>query len=307
MENEMTTDVKKEKPTLKKRVLHHLFVFFVVCLCYAIPMSMHVYSNGGWNESFNTTYTLTNGEKTVVFQGMTHIALPSFYQSVGEDLNDYRSKGFAIFLEGLGHNDDKKLHKGDPQYEAVIEQYKKIVENGREAYSQKMLKNKYVLQYDAMPFYYSYDDSYIDFTTAELKASIDESLNNKKGNDTDKDKIKESYSDTLGNHSEAYKKLLENERTFIISSNLDDFFLFTVVDDHIMPIIRNITNSPDLESDVTMTARNKKITDAINDSTNDHIYIVYGSRHFKGVFDNLQKNDPRWSIVNTSKKAIFKK
>lgn len=307
MENTMTTDVKKEKKTLKQRVLHHVFVFFIVCLCYAIPMSIHVYSNGGLSQSFNETYTLTNGDKTVVFQNMTHIGLPSFYQEVGEELNAYRDKGYVIFLEGIGHTDDKKIRKGDPNYEQVVEKYKQLVAKGREAYSKKALNTKYVMQYDAMPFYYAYDDNYIDFTTAELKASIDDSLSKKKGNDDEKNKIKESYSDTLGKHDEAYKKLLEHETAFIISSNLDDFFLFTVVDDHIMPVIRKITNNPDLDVDVTMTARNKKITDAINSSTNKNIYIVYGARHFKGVFDSLQKNDPRWSIVSTSKKTIFKK
>lgn len=307
MENTMTTDVKQEKKTLKQRVFHHVFVFFVVCLCYAIPMSIHVYSNGGVSESFNATYTLTNGDKTVVFQNMTHIGLPSFYQEVGEEMNNYRNKGYVIFLEGIGHSDDKKVRRGDQNYKQVVEKYTQLVTNGHDAYYKKFLNKKYVMQYDAMPFYYAYDDNYIDFTTAELKASIDESLSKKKGNDNEKDRIKESYSDTLGNHDEAYRKLLEHETSFIISSNLDDFFLFTVVDDYIMPIIRKITNSPDLDIDVTMIARNKKITDAINYSTNKNIYIVYGARHFKGVFENLQKTDSKWKIVSTSKKVIFKK
>jgi hypothetical protein len=79
------------------------------------------------------------------------------------------------------------------------------------------------------------------------------------------------------------------------------------VDDKIMPFFRTLTNNPDLEVDVTMTARNKKISDAIDASVNKNIYIVYGSRHFEGVFKNLEKSDPKWAIINTSKKVVFRK
>lgn len=307
MESTMTKDVKKEKKTFLQKVYHHLFVFFIVCLCYAVPISMHVYSNGGLSETSNATYTLTNGDKTVVFQNMTHIGLPSFYQEVGEEMNDYRNKGYAIFLEGIGHTDDKKIRKGDPQYDKVVQKYKELVEKNRITYAKKVLNNKYVMQYDAMPFYYAYDDSYIDFTTDELKASIEESLRQKKGDYNEKEKIKEIYSDTLGNHQEAYKKLLEDESSFILASNLDDFFLFTLIDDTIMPQVRKITNNPNLDVDVTMTARNKKISDAINSSENKNIYIVYGARHFDGVLENLRTTDPKWEIIHTSKKVVFRK
>lgn len=303
----MTKDVKKEKKTFLQKVCHHLFVFFVVCVCYAVPISMHVYSNGGLSETSNTTYTLSNGDKTVVFQSMTHIGLPSFYQKVGEEMTEYRNDGYSIFLEGIGHTDDKKLRKGDPKYDDVVQQYTKLVDSNRLPYAKKVLNTKYVMQYEAMPFYYAYDDSYIDFTTDELKASIEESLKQKKGNESDKEKIKELYSDTLGNHQDAYKKLLEDESSFILASNLDDFFLFTLIDDKIMPKVREFTNNPDLDVDVTMTARNKKISDAINSSVNKNIYIVYGARHFDGILKNLEKSDPKWAIINTSKKVVFRK
>lgn len=307
MESAMTKDVNKKKKTFRQKVCHHLFVFFVVCVCYAIPISIHVYSNGGLTETSNTTYTLSNGDKTVVFQSMTHIGLPSFYQQVGEEMNEYRKDGYSIFLEGIGHYDDKKIRKGDPRYEEVVKKYTEIVESNRVPYAKKMMNNKYVSQNEAMSFYYSYDDSYIDFTTAELKESIENSLKQKKGNDTDKEKIKELYSDTLGNHEDAFKRLLEDETSFILACNLDDFFLFTVVDDKIMPFISKIMNNPDLEVDITMTARNKKISDAINSSDNKNIYIVYGSRHFSGVLENLERNDPKWTIISTSKKVVFRK
>jgi len=303
----MTKDVTKEQKTFAQKVVYHITMFFIVTMLYIIPMSIHIYLNGGINQSFQTTYTLTNGDKTVVFQGMTHIGLPSFYQQVGGELTHYRSKGYAIFLEGIGHSDDKKLKKGDPDYDKVVKKYAELVEKDRVVFAETLKKVKYVMQYQAMPFYYSYDDSYIDFTVDELKASIDESLTKKKGSENEKAIIKETYSDALGDHTEAYAKLLKDERYFIISSNLRNFFFFNFVDDYIMPSIRKMMNNPSLDVDVTMNGRNKKISDAINSSTNKNIYILYGSSHFKGVFANLKAADSNWKIVNTTQKTIFKR
>lgn len=303
----MTKDVTKVQKTFSQKVVYHFSMFLAVIMLYLIPMSIHIYFNGGMNESFQNTYTLTNGDKTVVFQGMTHIGLPSFYKQVGEELTDYRSKGYAIFLEGIGHSDDKKLKKGDPDYDKVVKRYAELVEKDHVVYVDKLKAFKYVMQYQVMSFYYSYDDSYIDFTVDELKASIDESLTKKKGSESEKAIIKDTYSNALGDHDEAYKKLLADERYFIISSNLHDFFLFNFIDDYIMPTVRKVTNNPSLDVDVTMTGRNKKISDAINASTNKNIYIVYGSSHFKGVFANLKAADSKWTVVNTTHKTIFKR
>lgn len=303
----MTKDVTKVQKTFSQKVVYHFSMFLAVIMLYLVPMSIHIYFNGGMNESFQNTYTLTNGDKTVVFQGMTHIGLPSFYKQVGEELTDYRSKGYDIFLEGIGHSDDKKLKKGDPDYDKVVKRYAELVEKDRVVYVDKLKSFKYVMQYQVMSFYYSYDDSYIDFTVDELKASIDESLTKKKGSESEKAVIKDTYSNALGDHDEAYKKLLADERYFIISSNLHDFFLFNFIDDYIMPTVRKVTNNPSLDVDVTMTGRNKKISDAINASTNKNIYIVYGSSHFKGVFANLKAADSKWTVVNTTHKTIFKR
>lgn len=303
----MTTDVKPKEISILRKIYSHIVIFIIVLAFYAVPMSVHVYLRGGLSESSNQTYTLTNGDKTVVFQSMTHIGLPSFYKAVGEELVDYRSKGYSIFLEGLGHYDDKKLKKGTPRYAEVVNKYNELVAKTNQDYLKQLINTKYVRQGDAMAIYYSYDDRYIDFTTEELKQSIEVSLRDKKGNETDKEKIKELYSDTLGNHNEAYKQLMNNERSFILSSNLNDFFLFTVVDNYIMPTLRKLMNLPNLDADVTMAARNKKISDAIISSANKKIYIVYGALHFNGVFDNLKKNDQKWEIINTTSKVIFRR
>ncbi|CAL1690554.1 hypothetical protein MMB232_00682 [Brevundimonas subvibrioides] len=45
--------------------------------------------------------TLSDGRKTVVFQGMTHVGSESFYKSVVYDLEQALTQGYVIFYEGV--------------------------------------------------------------------------------------------------------------------------------------------------------------------------------------------------------------
>lgn len=45
--------------------------------------------------------TLTNGDKTLIFQGMTHIGSEGFYKSVVYDIEKALSEGYVIFYEGV--------------------------------------------------------------------------------------------------------------------------------------------------------------------------------------------------------------
>lgn len=43
--------------------------------------------------------TITNGEKTVVFQSMMHIASPGFYDDIRNDMIELHEKDFVFFYE----------------------------------------------------------------------------------------------------------------------------------------------------------------------------------------------------------------
>ena len=45
--------------------------------------------------------TLTNGQKTVVFQGMIHVGMEGFYKSVVYDLEEALSDGYRLYYEGV--------------------------------------------------------------------------------------------------------------------------------------------------------------------------------------------------------------
>lgn len=46
-------------------------------------------------------YVISNGEKTVRFRAMSHIASESFYSGVKADIASARAQGFVLFYEGV--------------------------------------------------------------------------------------------------------------------------------------------------------------------------------------------------------------
>jgi|GEM_PF-892592 len=51
--------------------------------------------------SHTASITLSNGEKTVVFQSMMHIASPSFYDAVRADMQLLVGQEYVFFYEGV--------------------------------------------------------------------------------------------------------------------------------------------------------------------------------------------------------------
>lgn len=47
------------------------------------------------------THVLRNDEKTVVFQGMSHIASQDFYDSVRDNIIAAKENGYVLYFEGV--------------------------------------------------------------------------------------------------------------------------------------------------------------------------------------------------------------
>lgn len=58
-------------------------------------------------------YTISNGEKTVRFRGMAHIASEKFYAGVKEDIANARKDGYVLFYEGVKPGTPENAKKFD--------------------------------------------------------------------------------------------------------------------------------------------------------------------------------------------------
>lgn len=290
-----------------KEILVFLKVGIVACtIFYLIPMTIYAYTQGGVSSSSIDTYTLTNGQKTVVFQSMSHIGLRSFYKEVGEEMTDYRNKGYRILLEGIGSTGYKPLRKGDIGYEIEVAKYnsyydinKKILDDMD---SKSIYKNsKYTYQGIEMSRYMAYDDEYADISYSTLFDLADKKAKEKNINQSAVD----AYKDMDFKYSDSTNRLLNNEKLFIYTQNIRNYPIFTFFDNYLPALTDMILPENSLRTEVTINARNQNLVKHIIEEPENFIYLTYGSAHFKGVFDNLKAIDSNWKIVSTTQKMVF--
>lgn len=290
-----------------KEILIFLKVGVVACtIFYLIPMTIYAYTQGGVTSSSMNTYTLTNGQKTVVFQSMSHIGLRSFYKEVGEEMTDYRNKGYRILLEGIGSTGYKPLRKGDVGYEVEVAKYnsyydinKKILDDMENTSIYK--NSKYTYQGIELSRYMAYDDEYADISYSTLFDLADKKAKEKNISQS----ALNAYKDMDFKYSNSTNRLLNNEKFYIYIQNTSEFPLFTFINYYLTPLVNRIFPEYSLITDVTVNARNQNLVNHIIDERENLIYLTYGADHFKGVFDNLKAINPNWKIVSTTQKIFL--
>jgi uncharacterized protein YbaP (TraB family) len=70
---------------------------------------------------------------------------------------------------------------------------------------------------------------------------------------------------------------------------------FIMKNDSAQQAIMSVTGQEDLFATI-LGDRNKHLSDAILESKDDKIMILYGMLHFNGVYEILQTKNPDWHI-----------
>jgi len=105
--------------TLRNKYKKTFVEFFVIFLyrstllisIFLAAVSFFVYYQNTLNPATATQYTLSNGEKNVIFQGMSHVASEKFYESVQDSIFKAKKSGYTLYYEGVkaGSEENKKL------------------------------------------------------------------------------------------------------------------------------------------------------------------------------------------------------
>ncbi len=266
----------------KKSIYAIIFILFLILLS--------IFLNGGFTKSYEKKYIISDGYKVVVFQGMTHIGLNSFYRKVGDELNFYRSSGYKVMIEGIGHSGIKPLSKSDNGYNSAVLNYnefnKKISEKNKERYN-----DKYVYQSITFNSYLAYDDEYVDLDKNQLYKLIEIDNNSIINNDqtTSTQTAKEQYVKSIGNHSKAMNTLNNNELFYILDRNLRNSAILKKINEIKSYVLSDFITSINLDYNITMKERNNLLSNAIINEINNKIYITYGSAHFMEFLKTLNK------------------
>jgi hypothetical protein len=234
--------------------------------------------------------TLTNGKKTVVFQGMQHIGSEEYYKSVVFDLEQALVDGYTLFYEGV---------MPSPDVPGADEWFSKTLVGG----SGDLDKN-YTALADSCGIKFQLDyfkplqaaiaanpERHItaDVTHADLKAEYDRLV-----------AADPTYADAVA--AEVAKGTE--------AGGFDPFALFARIHEtgtegqrRLAGIacrgVMNYATSKAADEDspkerIILDYRNKRLAEFIAKSPAEKIYVTYGAAHLPGMFKDLQAIDPAW-------------
>lgn len=233
-------------------------------------------------------YTISNGEKTLRFQAMSHVGSEEFYQQVIENITQAKREWFVLFYEWVRPGSPENMEAFDKAL--GIKFAPGLYDNFSKLYGIRAQDNNEFL------WIINSEDYNIDL-------SIDE--------------IIEIYTQNKWVISSSIEDSLEEEPTLDVNSevltllselNPKQLTLLRFINQGIMNFLvknRSIQESfiswlgkEDIFS-VILEDRNNHLVTEINKSPEEKIFITYGLLHFHGVLELLQSQDPNWQIIET--------
>jgi hypothetical protein len=239
--------------------------------------------------------TLSNGKKTVVFQGMQHIGSEDFYKAVVFDLEQALVDGYTLFYEGV------TPVEGRPD---LTDWFNQTLRGSRQDLSEGYKK---MAEQCGLSFQLNYFDPIkvdmaihpsrhitADANFLEMKTEFDRLLREEPG-----------FAAAM-----AAKAAKARQAT---SDSGDPFAAFLGIVDGATPeqkklagiVCRGVLGMAvsgalgaenDPSNRVIVDFRNKILARFVDESESAKIYVTYGAAHFPGFFAELQKRDPKFAI-----------
>lgn len=251
------------------------------------------YYNNDLNPAVIPIYTVTNWDKIIKFQAMSHIWTENFYNNVKINVLDYKKSWYVLYFEWVkswsGENVEKFNHI------LWIEFTKDLYENMSKIY---WLKDQNTRDY---LWLVNNNDFNVDVSLNDL-IELYEKKYWKINLDTN------NTGNIIPNVSWNMLKTLD-------SFNEKELNTFRYINKWIMNFF---TKNPKVQSylvdviwknevmDIILNERNKVIADKIINSQDKQILLTYWALHFNWVFELLKKSDNRWNIVWTQYIYPFK-
>jgi len=214
---------------------------------------------------------------------MSHIWSKKFYNTIRNDLRDYKTNSWVYFYEWV-----------KPWSKDNMKGFNKAIWI---KFSKGLYKNfwkLYGVNYQDNSIYYNLVNN-LDFN---VDLSIDDIM--KLYNlDPKKDKVLSPPIDATKTITDTLTSLNDRELKVLVYIN-QAILNFIIKSDLLKDTITNNFWNKKLFN-VILWERNKVLSNAIITSKYNKIYITYGLLHFKWVFELLKQNDPKWEIIDVRK------
>ena len=231
--------------------------------------------------------TISNWEKTIVFQEMSHIWSQNFYTKVKNNLENYKKSGFVYFFEWV-KSWTKQNH----------EKFNKAIWIDFNPDLYKNFSKLYWVTFQDNSIYLDLVNG-LDFNVDVGIDWIIEKYENKitpppsgtpleKGRENSVIDINSEIINTLSELSDKQLKILVFINKAILSALIKSDWAQKLISD-------NFANKKLF--DIILDWRNKVLSEEIIKSKYNKIYITYWKLHFDWMLKLLQKHDKNWKII----------
>ena len=242
--------------------------------------------------------TLTDGKKTVVFQGMMHVGSENFYKSVIYDLEKALSEGYVLYYESV--------QTATPESKEFFAKFTKALtgRGGDLSANYKMMAQTCGLKFQS---------DYFGLLEADKKVNPERHVIA----DVDAIDMKREYERLMQSdpafakaHANDFKSqphaepldapLMQGAVEWLNSETTSRKSLMGVVcrGYMTMALTANEEKEPGPFEPIVLDFRNRELAKRIVDDSHDKIFITYGSRHLSGVLDLLVKQNPAWHVAS---------
>jgi len=225
-------------------------------------------------------YTLSNGEKTIQFQTMSHIASEEFYERVQRNIIRSKNNDYVLYFEWVQAGTSENIEAFNKAL--WIEFEAGIYENFSKLYGVVAQNN------DDFLGLINNKDYNIDMSIDEIMEIYNSyTKNDNKNEDREVFNMNEEVIKTLASLKPKELQILR----FINQS----FLNFIMKNEAFRNTIIETVGNTNLFS-VILDDRNIHIVEQIYTRDDEKIFILYGLMHFDWILKLLQAKDPRWKI-----------
>jgi hypothetical protein len=239
--------------------------------------------------------TLSNGQKTVVFQGMQHIGSEDFYKSVVFDLEQALTDGYTLFYEGV------TPVAGRPEltdwFNETLRGTKQDLSAGYKNMAEQCGLSFQLNYFDPIKADMAIHPSRhitADANFLEMKTEYDRLMREDPGfaaaMAAKAAKTKQAKSDS----GDPFGGILD----YLIQATPEQKKLAGIVCRGVlgMAVSGSLGEEKDPANRVIVDFRNQTLARFVADSKADKIYITYGAAHFPGFLAELKKRDPAFAV-----------
>lgn len=229
-------------------------------------------------------YTISNGEKTVVFQNMIHIASQNFYDTVAQQITKYKQDWYVYFFEWV----QLWTQENNQAFDKAL-----WVEFDEDLYTNMSKLYGLVPQNNAQFLWLVNDKDFNVDTNMDTIIWEYEEIKTQKN-------IEKEYKqpvDISGETLNTLANLQWRELQILVFINQALLSAMTKNDELINTVQNNFWNQELYE--VILNGRNKIVAKEIIESEYDKIFATYWALHFEWILDILKQNDENWEIVET--------